>query len=278
MEKHRQKTALAACSDHLLRWLLAAGLGVGWFVFLWGLSLPALAAGLALGGLIWLLARMLGKKRMDRREASLRRRIGGELALDRLLLLPPRHAAFQAALWLAPKAPVEMQRTVEWGVVGSLQGRRALIRLIAQHPSMEVTVQQVIDVVKEMRAHQTEKCFLCLTASPSREAAAYAEETGPDLRVVRREELISLAGACSPATDEDLRSLRARGKKRRSLREWLAVILHPGRAKRYFWYGAGLSALALLTGQGFYPLPAILCLLLFAGCKAYERWGTQPQW
>ena len=108
MEKYRQKTALATFSDHVLRGLLAAGAGIGWFVYLWGLSLPALTAGVAMGGLIWLCARLLGKKKVKKKEAALRRVLGGELALDKLLLLPPRHAAFQAALWLNPKAPIEM--------------------------------------------------------------------------------------------------------------------------------------------------------------------------
>ena len=278
MEKYRQKTVAAALSDRVLRVLLAVALGVGWFVYLWGLSLPALTAGIALGGLFWLCARLFGKKSVEKKEAALRRMLGGEMALERLLLLPSRHAAFQVALWLTPKAPVEMQRTVEWGVVGTWQGKRTLVRLIAQHKSMEVSVQQVIEVVKETKAHQTEKCFLCLTAPLSKDAAAYAETVCPDMRIVRREELMLLAGACSPATDDDLRRLRGRVKKRRSLREWAGIVLSPGRARRYFWYGAGLSALALLTGQGYYPIPAILCLLLFAGCKLYERLGTQPEW
>lgn len=278
MEKYRQKTILASFSDHLLRGLTAAALGVGWFLFLWGLSLPTLTAGLALGGLIWLCARLFGKKRVEKKEAALRRMLGGELALDRLLLLPSRRAAFQAALWLAPKAPLEMRRTVDWGVVGCLKGQKTLVRLIAQHQSMAVSVQQMIEVRKEIRAYEAERCFLCLTAPLSKEAAIYAETECPDIRVVRREELLLLAGACSPATDEDLRDLRHRKRKRRSVREWLSMILHPSRARRYFWYGAGLSALALCTGQGFYPVPAVLCLLLFAGCKLYERMGTQTDW
>ncbi|MDD3335628.1 MAG: restriction endonuclease, partial [Eubacteriales bacterium] len=214
MEKYRQKTPVASFADHLLRGLVAACVGIGWFVYLWGLSLPALSSGLAMGGLLWLLARMLGKKRVIKREDEMRRMLGGEMALEKLLLLPPRHAAFQVALWLAPKAPVEMQRAVEWGVVGMLNGKRILIRLICVHPSLEISVQQVIEAVKEAHEHQSERCFLCVTAPMSKAALHYAEASSPEIRLVSREELARLAGACSPATDEDLVLLRKRKKKR----------------------------------------------------------------
>lgn len=276
MEKYRQKTAFASFSDHVLRVALAVALGVGWFVYLWGLSLPAITAGLAMGGLLWLCARLFGKKSVEKREAAMRRMLGGEMALDKLLLLPPRHAAFQAALWLTPKAPLEMHKAVDWGVLGVLNGKRALIRLIAQHKSLPITVQQIIEVVKEQRAHQAERCLLCVTAPLSREALTYAE--AKDIRVVQRDELIGLAGLCSPATDEELSQLKKRKRKRRSVEEWTALVLSPGRAKRYFWYGAGLAVLALFTGQSFYPVPAVLCLILFAGCKLRQHRVGQAQW
>lgn len=276
MDKYRQKTPLASFSDHVLRMALALMLGVGWFVFLWGLSLPAVTAGVAMGGLLWLCARLFGKKSVEKREAAMRRMLGGEMALDRLLMLSPRHAAFQAALWLTPKAPLEMQKAVDWGILGTLGGKRALVRLIAQHKSLDISIQQIIDVVKEQREHQAERCVLCVTAPLSRDAAQCAEDA--DIRVVSREDLVDLAGSCSPATDEELSRLRRKKPKRRGFDEWLNVILSPGRAKRYFWYGAGLSALALVTGQRFYPIPAVVCLLLFAGCKIHRHTRRQAQW
>ncbi|MEG1472471.1 MAG: hypothetical protein RSD76_08535, partial [Clostridia bacterium] len=59
-------------------------------------------------------------------------------------------------------------------------------------------------------------------------------------------------------------------KTHHNAKEWLALVLDPLRARRYFWYGIGLTALALLTGQWVYPLPAMLCLALFALSKARE--------
>ena len=118
MQKYRLKTPIAAISDRLLRVAVTSVLGVGWFVFLWGLSLPALTAGLALGALLWLCVRQFSRQSTCKREEQMRRMIGGELALARLLLEPPRKAAFQCALWLTPKYPLVMQKALEWCVIG----------------------------------------------------------------------------------------------------------------------------------------------------------------
>lgn len=269
MQKYHPKTLAAQLTDRILRVLVTCGMGIGWFVWLWGVSLPALLAGTALGGLIWLLARQFGKQSTLKREKQMRRMIGGELALEKLLTENVRHAAFQAALWIAPKYPVVMQRAMDWGVEGEYKGEKVLVRLIAQHHSQPVTAQQVVEAVRTVKAHGLDRCLLCLTAQASKEAAAYAAGVDPPVSLIKREEMIDLAGLCHPATDEDLRRLAQHQKTRRSAQEWLAVILDASRARRYFWYGMGMSALALMTGLRVYPLPAFACFALYAGCKAY---------
>lgn len=271
MQKYHPKTLMAQLTDRLLRVLVTCGMGVGWFVWLWGVSLPALCAGMALGGLIWLLARQYGKQSTHKREKQMRRMIGGELALEKLLTENARHAAFQAALWIAPRYPVVMQRAMEWGVEGEFRGKKVLVGLIAQHESQPVTAQQVVEAVRTVKAHGLDACLLCLTAQASRQAVAYAAGADPPLTLISRQEMIDLAGLCHPATDEDLRRIAQHQKTRRSAQEWLAVILDASRARRYFWYGMGMSALALATGLQVYPLPALACFALYAGCKAYPH-------
>lgn len=278
MEKYRQKTALASASDHFLRMLLAIGAGVLWFVWLWGLSLAALAAGIALGGLFWLCLRQLGKKQVRKREKEMRCILGGEMALDKLLMLPDRHAAFQAALWISPKAPVEMQRTVDHGVTGTLRGDPVLVWLIARHKSTEIGVQDVLEAVRAAKSHNAFRLFLCVTAPVSKSARQYAEEADLGVRIVSREELVILAGACNPATDEDLLKLKPRKRAKRSLHQWAAIVLSPARSKRYLWYGLGLAGLALVTRQPFYPIPAAVCLLLFGGTLLYRKKATEMPW
>jgi len=267
MQKYRPKTPVAEVSDKLLRAGTAAFVGIAWFVFLWGLSMPALTAGLALGVMLWLCARQFSKQATRKREEQMRRMIGGELALNRLLLEPPRKAAFQCALWLAPRYPLVMQKAVEWGVIGLLDGKKTCIRLIACHESKKITAQQVVECAREARERQMEQTLLCLTSSVSADALSYAASLDPPMKIIQRDELMELAGYAHPATDEDLRSIGRQKRTRRSAQEWLAVVLDASRARRYLWYGLGLSLLALVTGSGYYPVPAALCLGLFAACK-----------
>ena len=274
MESYRPKTALASAADHLLRVLLAWAAGVGWFVALWGLCLPALTAGTALGGLFWLCARLLGKKQVQKKEAALRQTLGGELALEKLLLASPDEAAFQCVQWLQARTRLQ----IESGGLGMWDGETVLFRLFAQHPGTEISSQQVSEVIREALQVKTQRLLLCTTAPLSQAAMRVAETEETKLRLVGREELIQLVGACSPATDEDLCRLKQRKPKRRSAREWMKVVLHPSRAKRYFWYGAGLAALTLVTGQRFYPIPAAICLLLFIGCKLYAARHRAESW
>ena len=279
MNRYTPKTPAAALTDRILRLLITGGIGVGWFVMLWGLSLPALSAGAALGGLIWLCARQFGKRATQKREKQMRRIIGGELALKRLLTLPPRHAAFQAALWIAPRFPIEMQKALNWVVTGTLESKSVWVRLIAQHESVTVNVQQVVECARELKEAKAERCILCLTAPASREAILFAAEHEPPIEMVSRTELIDLAGLCAPATDEDLRRLGQKKQSRRSTQEWLAVILDAARARRYFWYGLSFGALTLTTGAKAYAFPCAACLALYAGCKCYavrrRHWKAQ---
>ena len=278
MERYRQKTALASAADHLLRVLIAWAAGVGWFVALWGLCLPALTAGTALGGLFWLCARLLGKKRMQKKEAALRRTLGGELALEKLRLSPPAEAASRGVRWLQSRTRLQIDHWTESGGLGTWEGASVLFRLTAQHPGTEIASQQISEAIRDASQVKAQRLLFCTTAPLSPSAVRLAETAEPELRLVGREELIQLAGACSPATDEDLCRLKQRKPKRRSAREWLKIILHPSRAKRYFWYGAGLAALTLVTGQRFYPIPAAVCLLLFAGCKIYAARHRAESW
>ncbi|NLV57572.1 MAG: hypothetical protein GXY67_02285 [Clostridiales bacterium] len=270
MEQYRQKTPLATAMDRLLLRLAVVGLGVGWFLFLWGVTLPAFTAGFAFGCLLWLSLRRFEAMSIQKKEKQLRRVIGGELALDRLLLMPSRHAAFQAAMWLLPKVPLEMQKTTESGVLCKYKGETALVQLIAQHKSIPVTVQQIIDVHKECKAHKVSRCVICLTAPLSREGMAYIEKAKPEMKVVPREELIRLAGHAFPATDEELSGMAKSGQRHTGWRRWVELVLSPDRAKGYFVYGLGLAMLSLITGLWYYSLPAVICLALCVLSRWYR--------
>lgn len=270
MEKYKQKSQLAVVMDKLLLHLFLLGLGVGWFAFLWGISLPSLLAGLSLGFLLLQCVRLFQKMTVQKREQEMRRLIGGELALDKLLIMPPRHAAFQAAMWLLSKAQLELIKTTESGVLCKHGEKKIYVRLVAQHKSLSVSVQQIIDAHKESLIHKMDQCIVCVTAPVSREACAYAETCEVKIQIVSREEMIRLAGMCTPATDEDLSKLGKRGRSGVGWRQWVNHVLAPKRAKRYFLYGLGLAGLYFLTGLWYYPIPSILCLVLCILCKVHR--------
>ena len=98
METGFGRNLLAELLDSVGRGVLLMALGIGWFVFLWGLNLPALLAGIALGTLLLLLRRLYRQTTLVRRETALRCRIGGELLLEKMLLSEAKEAHFQAAL------------------------------------------------------------------------------------------------------------------------------------------------------------------------------------
>ena len=262
MQKYKPKTLPARIADHLFRLALSCLAGTAWFVYLWGVRLTALTSGVALGGLIWLCIRQFGLMSTRKREKQMRRLIGGELELSRLLLLPPKQAGFQAAVWLGGRFPFVMQRTVDWGVMGTLADKPTLVHVIAQHETLAVNVQQIVEALRKTKSQKAQRCLLCITSPLSKEAAAYARQHPAMIRIISRNELIDLAGLCSPATDEQLSQLRKSKKVRRSKSEWLQIILQPNQARRYFWFGMTLGTLAVLTQQKAYPVPAAVCLLL----------------
>lgn len=278
MEKYRQKTLVSDISDHILRIVVCCIIGIVWFVILWGVILPALTAGLALGIMLWMCVRQFAKKSTQKREKQMRKMIGGELALERLLMEEPKKAAFRCALWLEPAYPLVMSKIIEWGVIGRLDGKQTMIKLIPQHPSQLVNVQQIVECARESHERQIEHTLLCLTAPADRNARLYAGGLDPPIRLIERAELIELAGRASPATNEDLISLSRRKQKRRSTKEWLAVMLDKSRARKYLWYGIGLSIYALLTGNGYYIPPAAICLALYVGCKTRGSVSGRRRW
>ncbi len=271
MQKYFQKSPIASIADKILRVIITALIGVAWFVYLWGLSIASLCAGVALGGLLWLCVRLFSKNSVRKREAQMRRMIGGELAVNRLLLLGGRHAAFQAALWLTPKIPLRMHKAIDFAVHGEMDCQKVYFRLIAQHESLPINVQQIIDVLKESQQAKAKRCILCLTAPLSSESIQYANHAPLPIELISRDELITYAGLCCPATDEDLSLLAKRGRMRKRPKEWLTIALDVKRMRRYFWYGISLLALAILTKHWVYPIPAVFCLTLYVLCKVQEH-------
>ena len=264
MNKYQPKSAVASIADRLLRASFACFLGIGWFVWLWGLRISALTAGFAMGGLLWLCARQYGKMKTAKKEKEMRRFLGGELALKKLLITPHVQSLLTVAEWLEHACAFQVSSSNSSYVEGYFKGRLVQLYLIAQHESQPVSIQQLIEILRTTSSQNP--VLFCSTAPVPKETLQWVEACERPLQLLDRSALILLAGQHSPATDEQLAMLARKNRIRRDFSDWLQTILEPCRARRYLWYGVGLSAMAFITGQPFYPLPAAVCLTLFILC------------
>ncbi|MBQ8537950.1 MAG: hypothetical protein IJ461_11175 [Clostridia bacterium] len=264
------KTRLAARMDQLGLRLVILILSLVWFISLWGLSLPALAAALAMAVMGCTLLRLGQNKTTAQREAALRQRIGGEIALEEVLTCPPRKAHFQGALWLSSGyTELELLQAGSEGVLCQYRGQTLLVSLIAAHPSEKIGCGPLLALQRNLQDSQ--RAVALLTAPATREAQQYAAQAQPPIRLIPRETLQRLAGVCAPATDEQLVLLGKRHRPKQNRQAWLRHILAPHRTRRYLLYGLGLLALYGITRLPYYPVPGVILLCLALLSRAYPR-------
>ena len=276
MEQYLHRGALSGLLNALgLRVLIAVG-AVGWFVWLWGVGMPALLAGLALG-VLGQLAMTRGRARYaERREDAVRARLGGELALEELALCPPREAHAQAARLLAMRYPLTLRHAEADGALClyAPKGHEAELLLVvcaARPRDAALSSGDVAPVMRACRARGAQRGVLCLTCATSARVESEAAAGPVPVRVVRREVLLQLAGHAAPATDEQLMALKARRRRIARVDSVAQRVLHPAKARRYMGYGIGLMLLFVLTGARALPVPAAVCLGLGAACRC--RWA-----
>ncbi len=262
MQQYIEKTRLGGTLDTVGLRLLILLCCMLWFIYLWGVTLPALLAGIAFYMLVSLAIRLGKRKTVARREEALRQRIGGELALEALPLAPQRHAHFQAALWLTLAHPLRLERITEEGVLCRLEDDMVLVRCISRHQSIPVTAQDIMEAQRAAAQLNAARCVLCTAASLNSAAQTQIGQAEPPVKIVGKERLIRLAGAASPVTDQQLIELGARKKRHIGINVWLNHILAPHRSRRYFWYGVGLLLLYYITKLPYYPVPGVICLCL----------------
>lgn len=268
MQSYLRKARLSTLMDTAGLGILLLALGIGWFAYLWGLCLPALVAGTALGILGQVGVGQLRRRTVDRREAALRRRLGGELMLEDMLLAPTRQAHFQAALLLGGEYPLTMERVTDDGMLCRSGGERLLVSCIPLPESAEAGQSALAAVQRACRKHGVQRGVACVTGRVSTRTEAWAAEGCIPVKVIRRDALLRLAGAMSPATDEQLVALGKR-KKRLGAGGLRRSILRRDKAKTYMLYGLGLVLMYLVTGMKYYPIPGCLCLALAALCRAW---------
>ncbi len=271
MEQYLQRTYLAGLFNRIGLGLLVLALSCAWFVYLWGLQWTAIIAGVALGILVLLCIRLFNKRTVDLRQEQLRRRIGGELAVNALLLTGRKQAHFQVSLWLSMAYPLQMEKSTEEGLVAELKGKKLLISAICRHESEKITCDDLIRLQKALITCHGDKAVACVTTGLSDGAKGYVETAKPPISIVDKKELIHLAGTMLPATNEQLVELGQSKKRHGSKSVWIAHVLDESRAKRYLLYGLGLLGLYFITKLPYYPVPGAIMLSLAVLSKVYPR-------
>lgn len=265
MQEYLRRGRFAAAMDDLGFHFLALIFSLGWFSLLWGLRLPAVTAGLALYGLILLFRRKTRDDRLKRKEKKLRERLGGEMALERLLMLSPAQAHFETAMLLSLQKPMELLRTGKEGVLCLRQEEKTLISFLQLPLSSSVSAEHVLSLQRCAQALGAARGLLCAPCPVSDKAFEQAESLLP-VSFLQRDALIRLFGRFGPATDSQLVALGKRRKKNAAPRLLRAVFFRK-RARKYAWYGALLLGMYLLTNHMIYALPGLLCVGLAAACR-----------
>ncbi len=265
LRRNRLSAAMDALGMSSLLYLLAAG----WFIWLWGLNMPAMIAALALGTLLCTARVKWRRHTFDRREKTLRSRIGAELLLEDLLLSDAKDAHLRMAQLLSNRWPIVIAGADGDGAVCRQGQETLLVQCVRMPPEGELGVGDLLAAQRAARRLNADRAVLCVLGKVSPKTAARAEEAVLPLRIVRREMLLTLAGCVAPATDAQLVALGRR--KRRMAGQGSAVqrIFQREKARRYHLYGLMMLLLYVLTDVRIYAVPGMVCLTM----SVLSRWG-----
>ena len=241
MEQYLRFRPLRSAIDRFGMRLLVLALCTGWFIFLWGLGMPAVLAGLLLHAMVLLAMRKGSAQATQKREDALRRRLGAEMAMEELMLAPPRQAHFRAGLMLAEKYPLTMDRITDSGLFCHDEHGPMLVCCFCCPPQCTVSPSALLPMLRTAKESSINRCIACSTAPFSKETLAFAEVSAIPVQLFDRKQT-SVRSAASHALDR----LKAR---------------------RYMTCGVSLAFVYILTGLKWYALPALLCMLLAAVCR-----------
>ena len=268
LRQSRLGTAMDSLGFHAITFILSNF----WFILLWDVRFPSLLAGAALYGMIVILRKKVRDDHVTRKEAQLRAAIGGELALERLLLTTPEKANFEIAMLLSMRESITLIQAGEKGVLCVRKGKKWLVSFLQSPQDSDVSPANVLTLQREIKLMNADRGLLCVCGKVSAEAARQAERE-PRVSFLERDSLISILGSANPATDGQLVAL-GRRRKKTAPRHWLRLVLSPYRAKRFACYGALLLGMYLVTHLFYYAVPGLVCVSLAAACRCVKQRKT----
>ncbi len=266
---HRSR--LSECLDGVGVRALLLMAGVLVFTGLWGLSVPSMIAGTALGILLMLGRTAWRRRTVSRREQALRRRLGGELFLEELLYAGAQEAHVRIARLLAARWPLAAGEATAEGVLCRQGQEMLLIQAVRMPSDGELSVGDLLNAQRVCRQRRADRAVLCVMGRVAPRTAARAEDMPLPVRILRRETLLLLAGRMFPATDEQLVALGKRRRRRGETGGVLRFILRRDKARRYFGYGLIMLLLYVLTDVRLYAVPGMVCLTMavLSGCERH---------
>lgn len=262
MEQYLRRNRLSEVLDGIGVRALIYAAALMWFVWLWGLRMPSLIAGAALGTLGQMARTKYRQYTVARRERTLRSRLGGELMLEEMLLSEAREAHFRAALLVTEKWPLTMQSVKEEGVLCRQGEEQLLVQCLRMPPEGELSAGDLIAAQRAVRRAGADRGVICVLGRVTPKVAAKAEQTPVPLRIVRREVLLAQACRMSPATDEQLVSLGKRRRRAADKGGAARLVFRRDKARRYLLYGLAMLILYILTGARLYAVPGMACLTM----------------
>ncbi len=268
MEQYLRRNRLSEWLDGLGVRALICAASLSWFVWLWGLGTPSVLAGLALGTLGQTARTKWRQRTVARREKALRCRIGGEMMLETMLLSDAKEAHVRAALLLSEKWPLALLSAREEGALCRQGQETLLVQCLRTPPEGDVSHGDLIAAQRAVKRTGADRGVVCALCRVSPKIAARAEETPVPLRIIPRETLLEIAGALSPATDEQLVALGERRRRRIGRSGVLSLVFRADKARRYALYGVMMLVLYLVTASGLYAVAGMVCLTLavFSRC------------
>lgn len=273
MEMNWRRSPLAEALDNVGRGALMLMLGIGWFTWLWGLNWLSIVAGMALGGLLLLLRHLYRQMTLARREKALRARIGGALYLEELLLCEAQEAHERVARLLLERWALDITQVTVDGILCCQGEERLLVQCLRMPAQSELSVSQLIDAYRAMKRQQADRAVVCVLGKTTARVAAQAEEMPVPVGIVRRETLLTLAGKCFPATNEQLVRLGERKRRVRQRGSLLRIVTQRDKARRYWGYGVFLLTMYVVSGSTWYALPGVICLTLVVVCRSGHTEG-----
>lgn len=249
-----------------LRLLLLFGC-VAYFAVLWRAPRESLLAGGALFVLVLLTLTLLEKRTLKRRDRMLRERIGGEIALEDLLLMPTAQATAAVCALMAQALGAR-----QLGDNALSYADESWLVRCAQCPGGASASEG--DVLAAHRARQESglsRCLLASTGGFTPAAVRAAEWVDPPVRLIPGPRLAALFGRLHPATDEEIARHARRRRTPFSFARIRALALSPVKLRRYLVCAFLLLLLYLQTGSMLCLAPCLLALLLAILCQRENR-------